>query len=449
MSYRRSALVWAGVLAMSCGDSTGDETGGGEGNGSSGAPATGTSDPDPSATSNGSATGSGGGSTSSPGTTAADGTDTDTPDPTGSGINLDLGGIPDAPNFCMEGNGEVEFSYIWVANSTQSTISKINTRTQIEEGRYYTRPDIAGSPSRTSVSLSGNVAVANRNGGLAKFYVNEEDCTDANGNGSIQTSSGPGDILAWGSEECLAWYTPMVYSSQRPVAWTQGEWDQSACANVNEKVWTAGANGSAIEVLLVDGDTGVVEETIPIPGVNANFYGIYGAAVDSEGNFWGSQLGGGTLVNVDRVSLDIRTWPTPAGGYGMTVDQDGYVWTCSSQAGRFDPVAETWMQASVGGSGGCMADGGNILWMASNPLVGINRQTLAVEYSIPLPNYVHGVSVDVDGYVWGVSMSTAAYRVDPVTGLFDTVNGLVGPYTYSDMTGFALSNVGGGGAPSG
>ncbi len=96
-----------------------------------------------------------------------------------------------------------------------------------------------------------------------------------------------------------------------------------------------------------------------------------------------------------------------------------------------------------------MADGGNILWMASNPMVGFDRNTLAVEYSIPLPNYVHGVSVDIDGYVWGVSMNTEAYRVDPATGTFDTVGGLIGPYTYSDMTGFALSNVGGGGAPSG
>jgi hypothetical protein len=46
-------------------------------------------------------------------------------------------------------------------------------------------------------------------------------------------------------------------------------------------------------------------------------------------------------------------------------------------------------------------------------------------------------------------MSSNAYRVDPATGNFDTVTGLVGPYTYSDMTGFALDDVGGGGALSG
>ncbi len=364
-------------------------------------------------------------------------------------VYFDLGIIPDSPMFCTQGDGEIEFSYIWVANSSQNTISKINTVSLVEEGRYYTRPDMQGSPSRTSVSLTGNVAVANRNGGLTKFYANHDNCPDANGNGILSTSSGAADIKAWGQEECLAWHTPMGYTSQRPVAWTQGEFDLEACATVNEKVWTSGANGNSVEVLLVDGDTGIIEETIPIPGVQANYFGIYGAAVDSEGNFWGSQLGIGQVVNVDRETLAVQTWPMVASGYGMTVDQEGYVWTCSSTAARLDPSTGMWQQANVGGSGGCMSDGGDILWMASSPMKGINRHTLAVEYSIPLPNYVHGVSIDFYGYVWGVSMNTEAYRIDPDNGTFDTVTGLIGPYTYSDMTGFALNNVGGGGAPSG
>jgi hypothetical protein len=36
--------------------------------------------------------------------------------------------------------------------------------------------------------------------------------------------------------------------------------------------------------------------------------------------------------------------------------------------------------------------------------------------------------------------------VDPATGIVDTVTGLNLPYTYSDMTGFGLSQLGG---PSG
>ena len=194
MSNRRVVLVfWASALALGCGDSTGDDTGGGSGDGATTNPGTSATTNDPPATGDGTSATGGGGSTGGMGTTG--GTTGNADSESGAGIKLDLGGIPDSPNFCMEGDGDVEFSYIWVANSTQSAISKINTRTLVEEGRYYTRPDINGNPSRTSVSLNGNVAVANRNGGLTKFYVNEEDCTDTNGNGVINTSTGAANIL--------------------------------------------------------------------------------------------------------------------------------------------------------------------------------------------------------------------------------------------------------------
>ena len=452
MAPRHLASITLGTLLVACGDPSlpSDD---GEGSGEDTLPGTTTSTTEPGTTTSTTnpGTSSNSGTTSTSSTTDPDPTTGSDPDgDTGPSVYFDLGIIPDAPMFCDEGSGDVEFSYIWVSNSTQGTISKINTETLVEEGRFYTRPDLNGNPSRTSVSLTGNVAVANRNGGLTKFYANPDDCTDSNGNGIINTSTGPADIKACGQEECMAWHTPMVYVSQRPVAWTQGTFNEASCAIEDEKVWTSGTpDGNFVEVVLVDGDTGVIEATIPIPGVSGGYYGIYGTSVNLNGDMAVAQLGGGTLVNVDLNTLAVQTWPTPAGGYGMTVDQDGYVWTCSYQAGRFDPVTETWQQASVGGSGGCMSDGGDILWMANNPMIGINRNTLLVEYSIPLPEYVHGVSVDYQGYVWGVSMTASAYRVDPVTGTYDTVGGLVNPYTYSDMTGFALNNVGHGGAPSG
>jgi len=437
--------IAVGTLAMACGTTTNDDDGAGDGGGVATTSATATAgDGDGGNTPGGSGDGTSAGTPSDDSDTAP--TDADA-DADGDGgpppITFDLGIIPDAPMFCNQGEGEVEASYIWVANSSQGSISKINTQTMIEEGRYITRPDGAGSPSRTSVSLTGNVVVANRNGGITKFYANLEHCSG----GSTSNNS---TSLPWGSEDCMAWHTPMVYTSQRPVAWTQGEWDQAACGTINEKVWTSGASGEAIEVLLVDGETGIVEDTIPIPGVSASFFGIYGAAVDSEGNFWGSQLGQGQLVNVNLDNLQVSTWPMGGSGYGMTVDSDGYVWTCTSTVSRFDPATETWMTAAISGaSGGCMADGNGTLWMAGSALRGINQQTLAIDYTLAIPGSVHGVSVDFFGNIWGVAMGSNAYRVDPNTGIVDTFTGLVGAYTYSDMTGFALSNVGGGGAPSG
>ena len=363
-------------------------------------------------------------------------------------LKFDLA-MPDfgAPE-CGMGNGDPDFSYIWIANSTQGTISKIETVTLKERGRYVVRPDAAGSPSRTSVNLAGDVAVANRYGGLTKVHARPDRCGDSNGAPGLQTASDAA-FLAWGEEECVAWYTPMAYVSQRPVAWTQGSFNPAACRWEDQKVWTSGMNTpGTVDIVRVNGDTGTIEATVTIGGVAADKYGIYGGAVDAKGNFWGSQLGIGKLVFVDYQTLEFKTWDMVAGGYGMTVDSKGYVWTCAASASRFDPMTETWQTvAGAGESGGCMEDGKGTLYK-SNPggVLAIDAETLEIKQTFALPQHVHGISVDFFGYVWGVSQGAEAYRLNVADGSFETFTGLAGAYTYSDMTGFALSNVG---SPSG
>jgi hypothetical protein len=370
------------------------------------------------------------------------------------GFKADLGGVPDfgVPT-CGGGmgGGEPDFSYIWIANSQQNTISKIDTQTLVEKGRYWVRPDSGGSPSRTSVNLSGDVVTASREGGFTKFYAQIEDCQESNGIPGIQTST-DSVMLPWDQEECRAWHTPMGYASQRPAAWTQGTFNNATCAYENQKVWTSGNNlqNGTVDVLLVNGDTGAIESNVVVSGIMADFYGIYGAAVDKDGNFWGSQLSQGYLVSINRQTLQYKTWPMAAPGYGMTVDSMGYVWTCSSTVARFDPMTEQWQTNSVGGSGGCMEDGKGTLYMSggNNNILAVDTETLQVKNTYPVTQYVHGISIDFYGYVWGVSMGSEAYRLDITQGgAFQTFPNLVGAYTYSDMTGFALSNVGG--TPSG
>ena len=329
-----------------------------------------------------------------------------------------------------------DFSYLWVANSAQGTISKINTETLAEEGRYLARPDGAGSPSRTSVNLNGDVAVANRNGGITVVNGLLENCAD-----SMNTSSGADDVLAW-PDGCIAWHTPFNYTTQRPVAWTRGEFSEETCRWENTKLWTAGAASSSdpIEFLLIDGDTGVVEQTIATTQP-ANFYGAYGGAVDSEGNFWASMLAGDQLFRVDFEDFSLQQWPAPT-GYGIAVDAQGRPWTCQSQMARFDPDTEMWTVTGQGmvAGGGCMVDGNNTIWVGgnSNNLIGFDVDTMQVTHDITTPGYPKGVSVDYAGNIWAVSLGTDAWRVDPETEAVDTVSGLVSPYTYSDMTGYAL-----------
>jgi hypothetical protein len=357
------------------------------------------------------------------------------------GVKFDMPPQPDLMLGCDGGGGgdgpAVDFSYIWIANSNESTVSKIDTEALVEEGRYVTRPDQNGNPSRTSVNLNGDAVVANRAGGVTMIFARPDDCPDPN-----NTSSGAGDVKVW-PDGCVGWHTPMDYATQRPVAWTAGTFDESTCRYEDTKVWTSGGNGS-IDVLLLDGETGVIEETIPIPGVAVEEYGLYGGAVDSGDNFWALSRHDEKLVRVDRLTLAVQVWDTPVQGYGMAVDRNDRVWTCDGQVGRFDYPTQTWQTANAGGNGGCMPDGDSLIWLANDPMVGVDIDTMMVVQMLDVPSYVHGVSIDFNGYVWGPAIDDdVAYRVDPATGVVDTITGFNYPYTYSDMTGFGLSQVGG------
>jgi hypothetical protein len=448
-SLSLNVIAMLGVVSIGCG-SSGSPSDGSADAGTTGSSAETTAGPatNPSDPSTTASDASADGTSSSSLTNAGE----DAPPPVG----FDVGDQPDAPvSPCTAGGkgggtgggGAADLSYIWIANSYQEpegTISKIDTVTMEELGRYQAKP-ANGDPSRTSVNLDGDVVVANRNGGVAKFYAREENCNESNGSPGIQTSSGALDILPWGEEECLAWYLPLQCNSNRPVAWTRGEFSEASCSYENEKLWTV----CDTQTLLINGETGEVEETIIVPGGNAF---VYGGAADADGNFWGLDTGNSSIYRVDFESLELLSWPLgPNYGYGITVDKEGRPWTCGGGgASRFNLDDATWTVAGQQGIGGCMTDGEDTLWH-SNPnglLYGYDIETLDVVNMIQLPEYVHGISVDFQGNVWGVGFTTNnAHRANPETGVVDTYSGLTMAYTYSDMTGFALSSAGGGGVP--
>lgn len=375
-----------------------------------------------------------------------------------------LGGGGDCPGGGGGGmDGEVEFSLIWIANSPEGTVSKIDTMTGVELGRYYTGPtNGTDDPSRTSVNLAGDVAVTNRAGGITKFAARETECIDTNGNGTIDTSTGPADILPFGQDECMLWNIalPNGGSNQqgpRPTAWDAGA-NNNPCAPNSFRVWVgyydqaanrghfyrlAGADGAILdEVFAPNWDIG--------GGTN---YGPYGGAVDVDGNFWATGLRG-PLVRIDGATLQVQQWEFPAGAepYGMTLDADGHPWTAglTGNLTHFDPQTQTFEQFPVGGSQlrGLQIDRDGSLWAAVNGPCGVAQfdwttRTL-INANIPLPGCGTpvGISIDVDGNVWIPDQaSDLAFKMDPLSYQTQVTPGLVAPYTYSDMTGAGLGLV--------
>ncbi|MEM6293838.1 MAG: hypothetical protein AAGA54_21360 [Myxococcota bacterium] len=397
-----------------------------------------------------------------------------------------------------EGSAVVDFSYIWIANSTQGTVSKIDTQSATEVGRYlvddYEDTSIATcqGPSRTSVNLDGDVAVLDRGGGLTKVIADSSACPDVNGNGLIDTATDE-EFRGWTEDECVAWHVDIPHSGSgcdgpRTVQWTAPD-ALGDCAYGSPRVWVAFCNAEDddVTVWLLDGDDGSLVQETAVPGYGCNTYGPYGGVVDGNNNlYFVDRSSGQSLYEIEYgceqvESTDCWTeYPQPSGedAYGITIDRDQRIWIAGTgnSVYSFDTITKSYASlqdqvdafftngpADSNSSNtlrGLVADEEGVLWIASiasgawsggtNPgLLRIDPTIEPAEFAWYGPDTLGGIehaagtSIDVDGYVWLVdTRGDQAFKIDPVTPeQHEVVSGLQYPYTYSDMTGFALKQV--------
>ena len=399
-------------------------------------------------------------------TDSASGTESGSGSSGSGGEKFDIGSfdLPDNPGDCGGGGGggDVEFSYIWIANSNEGTVSKINTMTGVEEGRYWTDPSMGtGSPSRTSVSLLGDVAVSNRNvPSTTKVAAREERCVDLNANGVIDTSTGANDVLDWGLDECVLWHTTYAgvtggAHGPRPTQWEAGEEDQNGCADPNPRLWVAylADSGEAVYNRL-DGTTGQILDAPTFPWGAMSSYGPYGGVVNAEGDLFLSGLGGSSMVHVDADTLVVTDYGNPGTSfYGIGIDAEGNPWIAGgNNISIFDDGTKQWTVVPVtnGSLRGIQIDSEGRAWAAGNSPCGLveldvaSRTVTNQQVALPGCAVPVGVSIDVEGYVWSPDQSAnIAFKLDPSNYQVTlAVGGLVSPYTYSDMTGAGLGLVG-------
>jgi len=340
---------------------------------------------------------------------------------------------------------------IWIANSSAGTVSKVDTTTNEELGRYYTASNMRGDPSRSTVNPRGDVVSINRGGSSATFIM-ASDCPDQDGDGIVETSQGPDDVMPWGEDECVIWNQPITGGMSRGAAIEERE---ELDGTVREYVWVSSYNtGIVHEIDVAEGEyTGRQQDVRPS--------NPYGAAMGPDHTLWVTQGGAQThMAKMDTTTLEVVQYTAPQGRnfYGITVDRDGYVWTTGQYgAQRFDPETETYDLVEGGCGGGVAADADGNIWTASGYVAvvwavpeecrpsGITRidgQTLEA-HVIETLGQSHGVAVDFDGHVWGINVPTGdAHKIDPSDESFEVAwdGGGNNSYTYSDMTGFQLVN---------
>jgi len=351
----------------------------------------------------------------------------------------------------LAGDTQVDttFPFIWIANSGEGTISKLDTRTGNELGRYRTSEG-NGNPSRTTVDKEGNVWVGNRNNNtISKIGLSEwGQCIDRNKNGVIDTSHGANDIKNWGEEECLLLHKALTYNGvETPLD------IRLVAIDKDNNVFAGGYNRTSL--FKVNGANGDI-----IGAVNT-LQGHYGGVVDKYGNLWSMQTGSGV---VQKITNDMSTKELISlghNGYGIAIDKYGKIWTTEvySRFSTFDPVNPTatlkvFYQTNSSNAQGIACDGNGDIFIAGSlyqSLVGHYKQRFSADGTFEGVDFVTnytvgqgatGVAVDSQGKVWSANYyANSASKIDPITR--EVVNFPVGttPYNYSDMTGNVIRNI--------
>ena len=334
------------------------------------------------------------------------------------------------------GKTSSNLSHIWIANSSENTVSKLNTKTGKEEGRYK----ICSNPSRTSVDLEGDCWVGCRgDGSITKIIADKAKCLDKNGNGVIETSTdldGNGTISGnemVGEDECIKF---IVNPDGSTIA-------RAAGVDKENHVWFGFWSSKRLKRLEPNGG-----QTVDQIDIGCNPYGL---VIDQKGIIWVSGRGCNALLRVDPLTKAIQNVGIGAGSpYGINVDSLGNIWVANTttSSSRYSPTTGQWSTISHGNqSRGVATSNDGYVYIAldsSSAIAKINVVTLILESQISLGSgrYPVGIAVDFDGYVWAVNQQKAtATKVNPKTnaviGEYPVGNG---PYTYSDMTGYTLHN---------
>ncbi|MCX7944061.1 MAG: MopE-related protein [Deltaproteobacteria bacterium] len=340
-------------------------------------------------------------------------------------------------SICLDSK-TIETPYIWIANTGENKVVRLNTKTGVKELDVWS---YGTSPSRTAVVLSdGSVWVGNRGWDQDPPYsdTNKSNVVHLAMDGSlICRGDVPGIVRAIsidknGNVWVGSWYNSQMYVfSGKDVELSP---DFPKCKLINivsigcrpygaagdkqgyiwvacNSDWSNSFNWQQQSIVSINVNNYEVRHYVPPQ--NFNCFNTYGITVDGDRNVW---IGGFACAAVFKFNANSQSWTkidiAEGRPRGVAVSNDGYAYVAISH---------------------------DINWGDRHHLVAkIDVKTNRYELIDLGANGIHpiGTAIDSDGMVWVVNLLTNnAARINPKNYRIDFFHVGTNPYTYSDMTG--------------
>ena len=288
---------------------------------------------------------------------------------------------------------------VWVANYNTNNVSKIDSSTGAKTGDYPASNYSYGS----AVDASGYVWVTN---------MGTDTVSKINASTGAKIIDYPTGLLpkgvaidadgyVWVANYSSSTVSKITPSSGARTNYATGAGPTGVAIDSNGFAWVTNYVGGTVSKINVSTGT----KTDYATGLNPT-----NVAVDASGFVWVVNVGANTVSKINAITgakiIDYATGITPA---GVAVGADGYVWVANTGSGTVSKI---------------------------NPTTG--AKTDRATGTTPA-----GVSVDSSGYVWVAN--TGSNNVSKINGLTGTKvdDYPVGtaPYSFGDMTGYALQKI--------
>jgi streptogramin lyase len=361
------------------------------------------------------------------------------------------------------GQTAVTSAAVWVPNTADGTVSRLDARAALERARHFSAPldGVGAEPTRLAVDWNGDAWVLNRafggQGSVTKIAGDEARCIDRDGDGVITTSRGSSPV-PFERDECVLLHVAVGAlaaegedgSVPRAIA-IDGDRGLDGASGGNPWI---GLYGESV-ALELDGLTGEVLHRVELGDVRP-----YLAGIDSLGVVWmGSQRG--VLVRIDpsfdppdttRIELPADCYET----YSLAIDAADRLYLTGfgcDRVWRFDPSRGELTSLTVPASprGAALWDGR--LWVAHTGGLAteIAIDSFTVTRTIDLdgdgtgvtPRQTIGAGMDSIGHAWMVSETGGptggglASRIDVEHAVVDAhVEVGRAPHAQGDMTGW-------------
>jgi hypothetical protein len=318
--------------------------------------------------------------------------------------------------------------YIWLmTEGVPPRVWKVDTAEREILGEYLVHPQDALGDTR-ALDVSTNVGVdavvlgshLELSAWVPPYFVtrvNSEDCPEGS------TSSGRGDVLAFGEDACVAWSAELSMETEAHDVLFE---PRPVLDGFEDYVWISGLISGAPSMIELSGDGEVTGRQVDLDPGASDFDDT--AVLSPDGKIWVGYDDDGWLhlAQVDPAEAEVVGIFEDRDRYlishfGMWPDEHGRIWFhgdsgASSGGSIFDPVTEEYDDFELNGSPGVTV-GRDYAWFGGSygTAYRVARDDLTVEEFQVGGLDDHGwlFAVDVDGSVWAVSSGSMGVAVFP------------------------------------